>query len=129
MGGMIAINVTAKLSPLVTASIFSAPALMLDPALMKLRGLVTFLQSIMPKLVVTKLTAESLCHDPVIVEHYKYDILNTPGQTKPVPARTALQMIVGIEAALQSAEKIHSPFILVQGGEDSVCLPEGAEYD
>lgn len=126
MGGMIAICVTAQLAHIVKGGLFSAPALMLDPALMKLRSLVTAIQSVMPKLVVTTLTAESLCHDPVVIEQYKNDILNTPGITKPVPARTALQMIVGIERALGAASNFTTPYVLVQGGDDSVCLPEGA---
>ena len=94
---------------------------------MKLRSLVTAIQAVFPKLVVTRLTAESLCHDPVVIEQYKVDCLNTPGLTKPVPARTALQMIAGIERALKAATTFETPYVLVQGGADSVCLPEGAK--
>ena len=128
MGGMIAICVTAQISHLVRGGIYSAPALMIDPALMKLRSIVTFIQSFMTKLVVSKLTGDSLCHDPVVIQQYENDILNTPGIKKPVPARTALQLIVGIERAHKSANDFKIPYVLVQGGDDSVCLPEGAKY-
>ena len=128
MGGMIAIFVTAQISHLVRGGIYSAPALMIDPALMKLRSIVTFIQSFMPKLVVSKLTGDSLCHDPVVIQQYENDILNTPGIKKPVPARTALQLVLGIERANKSANDFKTPYVLVQGGDDSVCLPEGAKY-
>ena len=127
MGGMIAINVTHRLASFVRGSIISAPALMLDPVLMKLRPIVTCIQSIMPKFVISRLTADSLCHDPVVMEQYCYDILNTPGVKKPVPARTALQLVKGIEDAIACEKDFATPFLLMQGTEDSVCLPKGAE--
>lgn len=127
MGGMIAICVTSQISHLVKGGIYSAPALKLDPALMKLRTLVSCIQSIMPKLVVSKLTGDSLCHDPVIIQQYENDILNTPGIKKPVPARTALQLVFGIERAQKSAKSFKIPYLLLQGGDDTVCLPEGAK--
>lgn len=126
MGGMIAICVTAQLSHLVRGGLYSAPALMIDPGLMKLRSLVKGIQSIMPKVTVTKLTGDSLCHDPVIIEQYENDILNTPGIVKSVPARTAYQLILGIERAQNAGESFKTPYVLMQGGDDSVCLPEGA---
>ena len=95
MGGMIAINVTHRLASFVRGGVFSAPALMIDPVLMKYRPIVSFLQSFMPKFVVSRLAPGAMCHDPVVIEQYCYDILNTPGVKKPVPARTALQLVAG----------------------------------
>lgn len=68
-----------------------------------------------------------MCHDPVVIEQYCYDILNTPGVKKPVPARTALQLVLGIEDAIACEKDFATPFLLMQGTEDSVCLPKGAE--
>lgn len=127
MGGMIAINITHKMKHVVKASVFSAPALKLEPTLERLAPLVTCIQTVFPKLPVSFLNADGLCHDSVMREHYTYDILNTPGTTKPVPARTALQLLKGLQRANMCADEITTPFLMMQGGEDSVCLPEGAE--
>ena len=117
MGGMIAINVTHRLASFVRGGVFSAPALMIDPVLMKYRPIVTFLQSFMPKFVVSRLAPGAMCHDPVVIEQYCYDILNTPGVKKPVPARTALQLVLGIEDAIACEKDFATPFLLMQGTE------------
>ena len=127
MGGMIAINTSYRMKHLVKASVFSAPALKLEPTLERLAPLVTCIQAVFPKLPVSFINADGLCHDPMIREHYTYDVLNTPGITKPVPARTALQLLRGLQEANQCAKEFTTPFLMMQGEEDSVCLPEGAE--
>lgn len=127
MGGMIAIQVTHRLAQFIRGGVFSAPALMIDPVLMKYRPIVTFLQSFMPKFVVSRLAPDAVCHDSVVIEQYCYDILNTPGVRKPVPARTALQLVEGIEGAVRVEKEFSTPFLLMQGTEDKVCLPAGAE--
>ena len=127
MGGMIAIQVTHRLVQFVRGGVFSAPALMIDPVLMKYRPIVTFLQSFMPKFVVSRLAPDAMCHDSVVIEQYCYDILNTPGVRKPVRARTALQLVEGIEGAVRIEKEFSTPFLLMQGTEDKVCLPAGAE--
>ena len=73
MGGMIAISATAQLTDLVRGGIYSAPALMIDPSQARLKSLASCLQAIFPKLPVSSLTADALCHDPVVIEQYQYD--------------------------------------------------------
>ena len=127
MGGMIAISVTYRMKHLVKAGVYSAPALMIQPALERLYGLVNCIQALFPKLPVSRLGGAELCHNPVIIEDYENDILNTPGKKKPVPARTAIQLYKGMQAGNEYATDFTTPFLLMQGAEDSVCLPQGAK--
>lgn len=46
MGGMIAISVTYRMKHLVKAGVYSAPALMIQPALERLYGLVNCIQAL-----------------------------------------------------------------------------------
>lgn len=128
MGGMLAIMAAAKLQSLLRGSVFSAPALSVDPSQAKLLGVVRVLQAILPKLPVSFLNAKSLCHDPQVIEEYENDILNTPGKLKPVPARTGYQLLISTIKAGKLATEIRTPFLMMQGEEDVVCLPEGAEW-
>ena len=127
MGGMLAIMATYKLQSLLRGSVFSAPALSVDPSQAKLLGLVRILQTLLPKLPVAFLDAGALCHDPQVIEEYRNDILNTPGKLKPVPARTGYQLLISTMKAAKLATEIQTPFLMMQGDEDCVCLPDGAE--
>ena len=82
MGGMLAIMAAAKLQSLLRGSVFSAPALSVDPSQAKLLGVVRVLQAVLPKLPVSFLDAKTLCHDPQVIEEYKNDILNIQSTTK-----------------------------------------------
>ena len=126
MGGMLAIAATHQLGSLVRASVFSAPALSVDPAQSKLYGVVKIIQLLMPKLTVARLDASTLCHDPQVVEEHKGDILTTPGSRKPLPARTGYQLLTAVSATAKLAPEIKVPFLMMQGDEDSVCFPVGA---
>ena len=126
MGGMLAIAATHRLGSLVRASVFSAPALSVDPTQTKLYGLVKIIQLLMPKLTVARLDAATLCHDPQVVEEYQGDILNTPGDRKPLPARTGYQLLTAVSTTAKLAPEIKVPFLIMQGDEDSVCFPVGA---
>lgn len=128
MGGMLAIMAADKLQSLLHGSVFSAPALSVDPAQLKLKGFARMIQSVFPKLPVSFLNAKSLCHDPQVIEEYESDILNTPGKLKPVPARTGYQLLISTEEAGKLATEIRTPFLLMQGDEDTVCLPNGAKW-
>lgn len=129
MGGMIAICVTYRMKHLVKASVFSAPALMIQPQLERLFPLVSCLQAVVPKMPIAYLGADVMCHVPMVLEDYENDILNTPGKKKPMPARTALQLYKGIQTANEYAKDFTTPFLLMQGTEDSTCLPEGSKCE
>ena len=112
MGGMIAICVTYRMKHLVKASVFSAPALMIQPQLERLFPLVSCLQAGVPKMPIAYLGADVMCHVPMVLEDYENDILNTPGKKKPMPARTALQLYKGIQTANEYAKDFTTPFLL-----------------
>jgi acylglycerol lipase len=81
-----------------------------------------------PKAGVLALDANGISHDPEVVKAYVNDPLVFHGKT---PARLAAEMLKGMQRVTTEVGKISLPFITVQGGQDKIVDPAGAQmlYD
>ena len=86
------------------------------------------LSRILPKAGVVSLDPSSISRDPEVVKAYVNDPLVFHGKT---PARLAAEMLKAMMRVKAEAEKITLPFIIVQGSEDKLVGPSGAQmlYD
>ena len=86
------------------------------------------LSRIAPKVGVLALDATAISRDPAVVKAYADDPLVFHGKT---PARLAAEMLKAMMRVTAETDKITLPFIVVQGSEDKLVDPAGAQmlYD
>jgi len=86
------------------------------------------LSKIAPKMGVLALDATTISKDSEVVQAYVNDPLVFHGKT---PARMGAEMLSAMQRISTEAGKITLPFIVIQGGEDKLVDPAGAQmlYD
>lgn len=86
------------------------------------------LSKLAPKMGVIALDVDGISRDPEVVEAYVNDPLVFHGKT---PARLGAELLSAIQRITAEAGNITLPFIVVQGAEDSIVDPSGAQmlYD
>jgi alpha-beta hydrolase superfamily lysophospholipase len=86
------------------------------------------LSVVAPKAGVLALNPNGVSRDPEVVTAYLNDPLVFHGKT---PARLAAELLKAMLRVAAEADKITLPFIVVQGGEDKLVDPAGAQmlYD
>ncbi len=82
------------------------------------------LSKLAPKMGVQALDVNAISRDPEVVDAYVNDPLVFHGKT---PARLGAEILSALERISAEARKIELPFILVQGGEDQLVDPDGAQ--
>jgi acylglycerol lipase len=110
-------------------AVISAPAIKIgasiSPATITIAKL---LSKVAPGMGMLALDASAISHDPQVVSVYANDPLVFHGKT---PARMAAEMLKAMLRVNAEMEKINLPFITVQGGDDKLVDPGGAQllYD
>jgi acylglycerol lipase len=123
VGGAVAAALCAREREIVDALVLSAPHLVYGKAGSPIRRLgVDFLARFLPTVGVERIDPRLLSRIPGEVEAYRRDPLVFHGR---IPARTARELL-GAAGALESAERIEVPLLIVQGGEDRIAHPNGA---
>ncbi|MFZ4437760.1 MAG: alpha/beta hydrolase [Syntrophales bacterium] len=86
------------------------------------------LSALIPKLGLIQLDAEGVCRDPAVVKAYMTDPLVYGGK---VTARLGAEMIKAMGQTGAEASRITLPLLILQGGEDRLVNPSGAQmlYD
>jgi len=86
------------------------------------------LSRVAPKAGVLAVDASAISHDPEVVKAYANDPLVFHGKT---PARLAAEMLKAMMHVTAETDKITLPFIVVQGSQDKLVDPGGAQmlYD
>jgi len=86
------------------------------------------LSALAPKMGLIPVDAESISRDPEVVRAYVNDPLVFHGKT---PARLAAELLKAMLRVTAEADKITLPFIVLQGSEDKLVDPRGAQalYD
>jgi len=86
------------------------------------------LSALAPKMGLLALDTQGISRDPEVVETYVNDPLVFHGKT---PARLAAELLKAMLRVTAEADKISLPFIVVQGSEDKLVDPGGAQmlYD
>ncbi len=129
LGGLIATYYLLDHQADFKGAIISAPAIKIgdsvSPAIITLGKL---LSKLAPGMGLLALDASFICHDPQVVAAYVNDPLVFHGKT---PARLAAEMLKAMQRVSTEVGKISLPFIVVQGSEDKLVDPGGAQmlYD
>jgi acylglycerol lipase len=86
------------------------------------------LSALAPKMGLLPVDAKSISRDPEVVKAYVIDPLVFHGKT---PARLAAELLKAMLRVTTEADKITLPFIVLQGSEDKLVDPRGAQtlYD
>jgi alpha-beta hydrolase superfamily lysophospholipase len=82
------------------------------------------LSKIAPKMGVLALDATAISKDPLVVQAYVNDPLVFHGKT---PARMGAEMLSAMQRISTEAGKITLPILIVQGGDDKLVDPAGAQ--
>mgnify|MGYP000187108665 CR=1 FL=1 len=128
MGGLIASHYLLD-HPDFAGVIISAPAVKIGDAVSQATITMGKLMSaIAPKMGVLALDAGAISRDPAVVDAYANDPLVFHEKT---PARLAAEMLKAMSRVTEEAGTITLPMIIVQGGEDKLVDPSGAQmlYD
>lgn len=123
MGGTVAARFVETYQPALAWLILSAPYLK-DRSIPSLASpLVGALAAVLPRQPTIRLNPKAVSRDPRAVERYNKDPLVFHGR---IPARTGSEMLKAGQAALNEAEKINLPLLVLQGQSDRLVDPKGA---
>ena len=124
MGGLIAAEYLIDHSREFDGAIISAPLIAVPDNINKLTIIAGKLFStIVPKMGITGIDPTSISKDPEVVNNYINDPLVYNGKTT---ARLSVELLKAIIRVNDEMEKIIVPFIVLQGSEDRLVNPEGA---
>jgi alpha-beta hydrolase superfamily lysophospholipase len=129
MGGLIASTYLLDHQDAFGGAVISAPAVRIGDNVSKGTILMSkVLSAVAPKMGVLALDAAGISRDPEVVQAYVDDPLVFHGKT---PARLAAEMLKAMMRVTAEAGTIHLPILIVQGSEDSLVDPGGAQmlYD
>ena len=106
-------------------AIISAPSIAIGEGITTTTiAMAKVLSVIAPKAGVMKLDANMISRDPEVVKAYVNDPLVFHGK---MPARLAAEMLKAMLRVTAEADKITLPLIVVQGSEDKIVDPGGAQ--
>ncbi len=129
MGGLIATYYLLDHQVSFKGAIISAPSIKVGAGISQATiTMGKILSVVMPKAGVMALDAGAISRDPQVVTAYANDPLVFHGKT---PARLAAEMLKAMQRVSAEVSKISLPFIVVQGGQDKLVDPAGAQmlYD
>ena len=125
MGGLIA-TASAEIDPThITALVLTGPAFKPRPsAPMWLTRTMKPVARLLPWLPVARLHSQDIARDPAVVQSYLDDPAVYVG---PVQALTGVTMTMQGRQTLDRAGKLHAPLLILQGEDDLIVDPSGAE--
>ena len=129
MGGTIALYYLIDHQNDFTGTIISAPLIQVGDSVSPVTiTLSKILSKIAPKFGVASLDANAISRDPEVVQAYVNDPLVFHGKTT---ARLGAELLSAMMRITEEAGKISLPMIIVQGAEDTLVKPSGAQmlYD
>jgi len=125
IGGLIAADYLLNHQADFRGAIFSGAAISAGKSVSPITmALSKILSTLAPKMGVLRLDASLLSRDPQVVSAYVNDPLVFHGKT---PARLGAELLKAIQRVSAEMEKISLPFIIVQGSEDKLVDPAGAQ--
>lgn len=125
MGGLIALDyVIAKGQEHLAGLVLSAPGV--DPSIgtPAEKLLARILSGVLPNLPLTELDATAVSRDPEVVKAYESDPLNYLGKIR---IRTGAEGLACVSRVASNLGKVTVPVLVLQGGEDRIVKPVGAE--
>lgn len=125
MGGAIASYYLLDHHEDFNGAVISAPAVKVGESISAATiSMAKLLSKIAPKMGLLALDVNAISRDPEVVEAYANDPLVFHGKT---PARLGAEVLSAMLRITAEADKITLPFIVVQGSEDQLVDPSGAE--
>jgi len=125
MGGLIGSIYLLDHQDKLSGAVLSGPSVKVPDNISSATVLVAKLFStLMPKLGLIALEAEGVSRDPAVVQAYLNDPLVYTGKTT---ARLGAELLKAMKCVAVDASKITLPILIVQGGEDRLVDPDGAQ--
>jgi acylglycerol lipase len=129
MGGLIACDYLLDHQADFRGAVISAPTIKVGTGISPVTiTMGKILSVLLPKAGVLALDVTAISRDPAVVSAYVNDPLVFHGKT---PARLAAELLKAMQRVSAELDKIALPFIVVQGSEDKLVDPGGAQmlYD
>jgi alpha-beta hydrolase superfamily lysophospholipase len=125
LGGLIVSYYLLDHQAIFRGAVISAPAVKVSDGISKATIFMgKILSTLAPKMGLLALDAKGISRDPKVVEAYVADPLIFHGRT---PARLATESLKAMLRVTAEADKISLPFIVLQGSEDKLVDPGGAQ--
>ena len=129
MGGLISAAFLLEHQDELSGAVLSAPSIKVsDNTSQAIIFVGKLLSIIMPKAGLIKLDAENVSRDPAVVDAYINDPLAYTGK---ITARLGAEILETMQRVTEEATEIRLPIMIVQGSDDKVVDPRGAQllYD
>jgi alpha-beta hydrolase superfamily lysophospholipase len=123
MGGAVALTYAIRHGGTISGVIVSGPAVATEAVPAPLKAITAGLSFLAPNLPVFKISDDAVSRDPQVVLDYQKDPLNYPGK---LPARTLGELMRAMDTIPRDAVALRAPLLLLHGGEDRLCPPEGS---
>lgn len=125
MGGLISSYYLLEHQASFRGAVLSAPAVKVSDRISQATIIVgKILSRLAPRMGLLALDTNGISRDPEVVKAYVNDPLVFHGKT---PARLAAELLKAMLHVTAEADKISLPFIVVQGSEDKLVDPGGAQ--
>lgn len=129
MGGLISAAYLLKYQDELTGAVLSGPGIKVPDTISQATIVAgNILSFIMPKAGLVQLDAEGVSRDPAVVDAYASDPLVYTGK---ITARLGAELLKAMKRVTEQAPKIRLPIMIVQGSDDKLVDPSGAQllYD
>lgn len=124
MGGLIALRYAIAHQSKLSGLLLSGPAVVTSVGSKFERSAAKLLSRITPNLRPTPLDSSLICRDPEVVRKYDTDPLVYRGK---IPVRTGAESLITADAVITDLAKLRLPLLIVQGTEDKLVSPTGAQ--
>ena len=125
MGGLICAAYLLEHQDEVTGAVLSGPSIKVPDNISQATIFVgNTLSVIMPKVGIIQLDAEGVSRDPAVVDAYVNDPLVYTGK---ISARLSAELLKTMRHLTEGAAEIRLPILIVQGGDDKLVDPSGAQ--
>ena len=124
MGGLLVAALLCERAPAVSGAVTSGAALALSAGVSRVRVAgARLLRRLMPRVsLASGLDPNGLSRDPEVVRRYVED----PLVFRRMTASFAAELLGAVERVSQSRREVALPMLVMHGGEDPICSPEGS---
>ncbi len=123
LGGAVSLTYAIRHGDTIQGLIVSGPAVATEAVPAALKTITAGLSKVAPNLPVFKIEEDAVSRDPQVVLDYQKDPLNYPGK---LPARTRGEIMRAMDTIPRDAVALRTPLLLLHGGDDRLCPPEGS---
>ena len=128
MGGAVSVSYALRHGDSLAGLVLSGPAVATDAVSPALKAVSQILSAVAPRLPVFQIDETLISRDGDVVRAFLADPLVHTGK---LPARTLGEITRSMETLPRQVSELRTPLLLLHGGEDGLCPPEGSRmvYD